>query len=59
MDDSKRMRRPFKQPEGRQEYCGGLHNAGAFPTDTVGAAPNASNTMSVSVRLETGSQKPE
>jgi hypothetical protein len=36
MDDSTRIRRLFKQTEGRQGYCGGLHNAGAFPTETIG-----------------------
>jgi hypothetical protein len=58
MDDSKRIRRPFKQPEGRLWYCGDLHNAGAFHTETFGAAPNARNTISVSVGLEMGSEMP-
>jgi hypothetical protein len=54
MDDPKRIRRPFKKPEGRRGYCGGLHDAGALPKQAVGAAPKTRNTMSASLGHQTG-----
>jgi hypothetical protein len=59
MDDPKRIRRPFKKPEGRRGYCGGLHDAGALPKQAVGAAPKTRDTVSASVGHQTGMENPE